>query len=61
VVVVTHGGVINIYLSMLLNIPRDMFFLPEYASISVVRSLHDLKTIHSLNDFAHLLPMFDPR
>ena len=28
VVVVTHQGVINAYLSMILDIPRDMFFLP---------------------------------
>jgi broad specificity phosphatase PhoE len=61
VVVVTHGGVINAYLSMLLDIPRDMFFLPEPASISVVRSLRDLTTVQRLNDFAHLLPMFNAR
>jgi len=61
VVVVTHGGVINAYLSMLLDIPRDMFFLPEHASISVVRSLRDLTTVQRLNDFAHLLPTFNAR
>ena len=61
VVVVTYGGVINAYLSTLLDIPRDMFFLPEHASISVVRSLRDLTTVQRLNDFAHLLPTFNAR
>jgi probable phosphoglycerate mutase len=58
VVVVTHGGVINAYLSMLLDIPRDMFFLPEHTSLSVVRNLRDMTTVQRLNDFAHLLPEF---
>jgi len=60
VAVVTHAGVINAYLSMLLDVPRDMFFLPGHASISVVRSLPDLTSVECLNDFAHLLPMFNP-
>jgi probable phosphoglycerate mutase len=58
VVVVTHGGVINAYLSMLLEVPRDMFFLPEHTSLSVVRNLRDMTSVQRLNDFAHLLPEF---
>ncbi len=61
VVVVTHGGVINAYLGMILDRPRDLFFLPEHASISVVRRWRDLSAVQGLNDFAHLLPTFDPR
>jgi 2,3-bisphosphoglycerate-dependent phosphoglycerate mutase len=58
VVLVTHAGVINAYLSMVLDIPRDMFFLPEHASISVLRVLRDLYAVHKLNDYSHLLPTF---
>ena len=60
VVLVTHAGVINAYLSMVLDIPRDMFFLPEHASISVLRVLHDLYAVQNMNDFSHLLPTFSP-
>jgi probable phosphoglycerate mutase len=55
VVVVSHGGVINAYLSLRLGIQRDMFFMPEHTSISVMRVLEDLSALHSLNDHAHLL------
>lgn len=61
VVVVTHAGVINAYLSTLLDIPRDMFFLPEHASLSVVRVLGDQPAVQRLNDSAHLLSTFAPR
>ena len=58
VVLVTHAGVINAYLSMVLDIQRDMFFLPEHASISVLRVLRDLYAVRNLNDYSHLLPNF---
>ncbi len=61
VVIVTHESVINAYLSMLLNIDRDMFFHPEHTSISVVRVLRDLYGVQNINDYAHLLPAFSPR
>ena len=51
---------INAYLSMVLDIQRDMFFLPEHASISVVRVLRDLWAVQNINDFSHLLPTFSP-
>jgi len=54
VVVVTHASVINAYLSMVLGICRDMFFAPDYGSISVVRQWRDLYAVRSLNDTAHL-------
>jgi broad specificity phosphatase PhoE len=60
VVLVTHAGVINAYLSMVLDIPRDMFFLPEHASISVLRVLRDIYAVQNMNDFSHLLPTFSP-
>lgn len=55
VVVVTHAGVINAYLSMVLDIPRDFFFLPAPASISTVRVRDGHYAVQSLNDIAHLL------
>jgi probable phosphoglycerate mutase len=54
VAVVAHGGVINAYLSTLLSIPRDMFFLPEHTSITTVRIWNDLYALQSLNDYTHL-------
>jgi len=60
IVVVTHRGVINAYLSMVLDIGRDMFFLPEYASISVLRFHGDLHAVQNLNDVAHLAPTSSP-
>lgn len=56
VVVVCHGGVINVYLSMLLGIQRDMFFMPAHASVSTLRSSGDLYAVVQLNDVAHLAP-----
>jgi probable phosphoglycerate mutase len=53
-VVVTHASVINAYLSMLLGVPRDLFFAPEHASICVVRHQADTYALRSLNDTAHL-------
>lgn len=54
IVIVAHGGVINAYLSMVLGIERDMFFLPTHTSVSSVRVLRDLYAVRSLNDATHL-------
>lgn len=56
VVIVAHGGVINAYLSMILGIQRDMFFLPSHTSLSTVRVRDDLYAVLRLNDVAHLAP-----
>lgn len=61
VVVVTHLGVINAYLSMVLDIGRDMFFLPEHTSISDLRIHEDLYALQNINDVAHLLTTFSPQ
>jgi broad specificity phosphatase PhoE len=61
VVVVTHQAIINAYLSMVLGIQRDMFFRPEFASVSTLRVLGDLYAVQDLNDHAHLMPSFSPR
>jgi 2,3-bisphosphoglycerate-dependent phosphoglycerate mutase len=54
IAVVTHSSVINAYLSMVLAIPRDVFFAPDHASISVVRQSGDLYAVRGLNDTQHL-------
>jgi broad specificity phosphatase PhoE len=54
VIIVCHGGVINAYLSMLLGIQRDVFFMPAHASVSTLRSSGDLYAVVQLNDVAHL-------
>jgi probable phosphoglycerate mutase len=69
-VVVSHAAVLNAYLSMLLCIPRDLFFAPDHASVSTVRHRDDLYGLRGLNDTAHLRfpegimslpPAFTPR
>lgn len=54
IVIVTHLGVINAYLSMILGIPKDIFFLPDNTSINVVRASGEIYTVRCLNDCAHL-------
>jgi probable phosphoglycerate mutase len=56
IIIVAHGGVINAYLSMILGIERDMFFLPAHTSVSTVRVREDLYAVLKLNDVAHLTP-----
>jgi broad specificity phosphatase PhoE len=56
VAIVAHGGVINAYLSMVLGIQRDVFYLPNHASISSLRIHGDLYAVRSMNDAAHLPP-----
>ncbi len=55
-VIVADETVINAYVTMVLTIERDMFFLPEHASISFLRVLNELYAVQNLNDIAHLLP-----
>ena len=54
VVVVTHGSVINAYLSMVLSIPADQFVTVEPASISTVRWREGRYGLRCLNDLSHL-------
>jgi probable phosphoglycerate mutase len=61
VAIVTHQPVINAYLSMILGIERDMFFQPEFTSMTTVRILHDLYAVQVINDQSHLKPTFIPR
>ncbi len=54
VVVVCHGGVINIYLSLVLDIPRDIFFLPQHTSLTIVRTDGQRAAVQTIGDCAHL-------
>lgn len=55
---VCHGGVINVYVSWVLQAANEMFFLPHYTSVSRVRASSSetlgRRTLESLNETAHL-------
>lgn len=56
VVVVTHGGVLNVYLAHVAGTGQLLWFHPEYTSISrVVAARTGQRSIGSLNETAHLV------
>ncbi len=61
IVLVTHEAVMNAYLSMVLGVDRDMFFMPQHTSISTVRVLRDMFGVQNLNDCSHLMKTFTPK
>ncbi len=55
-VVVTHGGVLNVYLAHVLGTGRLLWFHPAYTSISRVAAARTgQRSIESLNETAHLV------
>ena len=54
VVVVSHAGAINAYLSLLLDLEKDFFVPAGNASITVVRARDARRLIVTVNDTAHL-------
>lgn len=54
VIVVCHGGVINAYVSPLLGIDHEMFFIPENTSLNSVVVEGDRRRVRFLNDHLHL-------
>jgi probable phosphoglycerate mutase len=55
VVAVCHGGVINSYTAGILELPRTLWFHPEYASITRVEaSSAGTRSVRSLNETGHL-------
>jgi probable phosphoglycerate mutase len=54
VAVVTHGGVIQTYVSIILGLPGDVYFYPFNAGITSIRALDDRRVLWRLNDIAHL-------
>ena len=61
VVVVTHGGVLNVYLAHVLGIEQLLWFHPDYTSISrVLASRHGPRSVATVNETAHLCGRRDP-
>ena len=54
VAVVTHGGVIQTYVSLVLGLERDFVFYAFNAGITSIRAQGDRRVIWRLNDVAHL-------
>ncbi len=55
VVVVCHGGVINVHLAALLGLAQHLWFDPGYTSVSRVRAARSgERSLASLNETAHL-------
>jgi len=61
VVVVTHGGVINVYLAHVLGIDQLLWFHPEYTSVSRVQAARTgERSVATLNETAHLFARREP-
>jgi 2,3-bisphosphoglycerate-dependent phosphoglycerate mutase len=61
VVVITHGGVINVYLAHVLGIRQLLWFHPEYTSVSRVRAARTgERSVVTVNETAHLHARRDP-
>ena len=61
VVVVTHGGVINVFLAHLLGLATPLWFHPEYTSVSrVLAARQGQRSVATLNETAHLYARRDP-
>jgi probable phosphoglycerate mutase len=55
VAVICHGGVINMYVTSVLGLAPQHFFLPQYTSISrVVAARSGERSVVSLNETGHL-------
>jgi len=60
VAVMTHGGVINVFLAHVLGIDRLLWFHPEYTSISRVQAARTgPRSVASVNETAHLVASRD--
>lgn len=61
VVVVCHGGVINVYLGAMLGLEHHLWFDPAYTSLSRVRAARGgPRSLSSLNETGHLLGARSP-
>lgn len=54
IAIVSHGGVINIYVADLLGIEREFFFPITNTSVTIVRVAPGKKVLVALNDICHL-------
>jgi probable phosphoglycerate mutase len=61
VAVVCHGGVINVYVGILLGLERLLWFEPGYTSVTRVAAARSgPRSLVTLNETAHLLGVRDP-
>ncbi len=61
VLVVCHGGVINLGLAIVAGLDRYLWFDPGYTSISrIVASRSGIRSVASVNETAHLIARRDP-
>jgi len=61
VAVMTHGGVINVFLAHVLGIDRLLWFHPEYTSISRVHAARSgPRSVATINETAHLFATRGP-
>lgn len=61
IAVVCHGGVINTYLSYLLQSPFDHLVPVHHTSITVVRAADTRRVILTINDYHHVMPIQSKR
>lgn len=59
VVVVAHGGVINVYLSELFGSAYDQLVPLHHTSITTVRAAEDRRVVMSINDYEHVFSVQD--
>ena len=61
IAIVCHGGVINTYLSHLLQSPFDHLVPVHHTSITVVRAADTRRVILTINDYHHVMPIQSKR
>ena len=62
VLVVCHGGVINVALALVAGLDRHLWFEPDYTSLSrVMASRRGVRSVVSINETAHLYARRDHR
>ena len=54
-----HGGVINVYLSVLLGSAYDQLFSGHHTSVTTLRAADDRRAILTINDFSHVFAVQD--
>ncbi len=62
VLVVCHGGVVNVAVALVVGLDRDLWFEPDYTSISrIVASRSGVRSVISVNETAHLIATRNPQ
>lgn len=53
-VIFSHTGVINTYLTSCIGLDSDFLTLPAHTSLSTIRTLDDRRVVVTVNDYSHL-------